>query len=276
VGASRIAERLRVPPSSRGRHDVRWGTSIVLFRLPCSTSPWVSSPATAGDCGPAVTVSAISVALGVPRPTPGSARWPADGGLRPCPARGHHHRCRNIGASIGRLRQYFPVGTDLTVHSAADLDWFAGELNGLLRKRLAFHGPTYRIWPLPGATNPCLGRLARATSADRPRDTRSPEEPGRAQFPYAPPAALTGTSGVERRRRPSHILGFRGSSLFRVGGLVDLEPCLTGSGGVAGRGDGGGGSAGRTGFERDVRGGVGPGGAVAGGLGGVRPGSWSA
>jgi hypothetical protein len=72
------------------------------------------------------------------------------------------------------------VGTDLTVHSAADLDWFAGELNGLLRKRLAFHGPTYRIWPLPGATNPCLGRLARATSADRPRDARSPEEPGRA------------------------------------------------------------------------------------------------
>ena len=30
-------------------------------------------------------------------------------------------------------------------------------------------------------------------SADRPRDARSPEEPGRAQFPYAPPAAFTGT-----------------------------------------------------------------------------------
>jgi len=31
------------------------------------------------------------------------------------------------------------------------------------------------------------------TFADRPRDARSPEERGRAQFLYAPPAAFTGT-----------------------------------------------------------------------------------
>jgi hypothetical protein len=47
------------------------------------------------------------------------------------------------------------------------------------------------------------------TSADRPRDARSPEEPGRAQFPYAPPAALTGTgaSNGDVARLTSLVLG---------------------------------------------------------------------
>jgi hypothetical protein len=38
--------------------------------------------------------------------------------------------------------------------------------------------------------------------------TRSPEEPGQAQFPYASTQHSPG-AGVERRRRPSHILGVR-------------------------------------------------------------------
>ena len=38
----------------------------------------------------------------------------------------------------GLLRQYFPKGTDLAVHSAAHLDLVADELNDRPRKRLAF------------------------------------------------------------------------------------------------------------------------------------------
>ena len=41
----------------------------------------------------------------------------------------------------GLLRQYFPKGTDLGIHSAADLDWVAQELNDRPRKRLAFRKP---------------------------------------------------------------------------------------------------------------------------------------
>ena len=48
----------------------------------------------------------------------------------------------------GLLRQYFPKGTDLSVHSAADLDWVAAELNHRPRKRLAFRKPIEEIGPL--------------------------------------------------------------------------------------------------------------------------------
>ena len=48
----------------------------------------------------------------------------------------------------GLLRQYFPKGTDLTVHSAIDLDWVATELNDRPRKRLGFAKPIEEIGPL--------------------------------------------------------------------------------------------------------------------------------
>ncbi|MBT2531527.1 IS30 family transposase [Arthrobacter sp. ISL-48] len=41
----------------------------------------------------------------------------------------------------GLLRHYFPKGTDLSIHSAADLDWVAQELNDRPRKRLEFRKP---------------------------------------------------------------------------------------------------------------------------------------
>jgi len=48
----------------------------------------------------------------------------------------------------GLLRQYFPKGTDLSVHSAEDLDWVARELKDRPRKRLAFRKPIEEIGDL--------------------------------------------------------------------------------------------------------------------------------
>ena len=45
----------------------------------------------------------------------------------------------------GLLRQYFPKGTDLSIHSAQDLDWIAAELNDRPRKRLGFRKPIEEI-----------------------------------------------------------------------------------------------------------------------------------
>ena len=41
----------------------------------------------------------------------------------------------------GLLRQYFPKGSHLSIHSATDLDWVAQELNDRPRKRLKFRKP---------------------------------------------------------------------------------------------------------------------------------------
>jgi transposase, IS30 family len=54
----------------------------------------------------------------------------------------------NIGASNGLLRQYFPKSSDLSAHSADDLDWIAAELNDRPRKRLGFNTPVEQIGPL--------------------------------------------------------------------------------------------------------------------------------
>ncbi len=48
----------------------------------------------------------------------------------------------------GLLRQYFPKSSDLSVHSAADLDWVAAELNDRPRKRLGFRKPIEQIGAL--------------------------------------------------------------------------------------------------------------------------------
>jgi IS30 family transposase len=46
------------------------------------------------------------------------------------------------------LRQYFPKGSDLSIHSQNDLDWVATELNDRPRKRLYFRKPIEQIGPL--------------------------------------------------------------------------------------------------------------------------------
>lgn len=48
----------------------------------------------------------------------------------------------------GLLRQYFPKGTDLSIHTPADLRFVADELNDRPRKRLAFATPLEEIGPL--------------------------------------------------------------------------------------------------------------------------------
>ncbi len=77
------------------------------------------------------------------------ARFTIDTGLQIyiCDPRSPWQRGTNENTN-GLLRQYFPKGSDLSVHSAEDLDWVAQQLNDRPRKRLAFKKPIEQIGDL--------------------------------------------------------------------------------------------------------------------------------
>jgi IS30 family transposase len=64
-----------------------------------------------------------------------------------CDPRSPWQRATNENTN-GLLRQYYPKGTDLSVHSAADLDGVAAEHNDRPRKRLGFRKPSEQIGEL--------------------------------------------------------------------------------------------------------------------------------
>ncbi len=53
----------------------------------------------------------------------------------------------------GLLRQYFPKSSDLSVHSPADLEYVAQQLNDRPRKTLGWDTPAERLAMLLSTTN---------------------------------------------------------------------------------------------------------------------------
>ena len=75
---------------------------------------------------------------------------------------------RGTNKNTGLLRQYLPKGTDLSVHSAADLDWVAAGLNDRPRKRLPFRKPIEEIKPPC-----CVDRLDPSWTIERAGSSRN-------------------------------------------------------------------------------------------------------
>ena len=57
----------------------------------------------------------------------------------------HTPTLRHHELPLNEVRQYFPKGSDLSVHSEAELDQVAAELNDRPRKRLRYRKPIEEI-----------------------------------------------------------------------------------------------------------------------------------
>ncbi|SDO04772.1 hypothetical protein SAMN05216368_109130 [Cryobacterium flavum] len=59
-----------------------------------------------------------------------------------------HQGWVQLSGTTPLLRQYFPKGTDHSIHSSEELDWVAAELKDRPRKRLQFQKPIEAIGEL--------------------------------------------------------------------------------------------------------------------------------
>lgn len=111
-----------------------------------------------GHGAQAVTAAIAEAMSGLPKTLRGSLTWDQGKELSGhkevaaatelavyfCDPRSPWQRATNENTN-GLLRQYFPKGTDLSVHSADDLAWVAHQLNDRPRKRLDYARPSELI-----------------------------------------------------------------------------------------------------------------------------------
>ena len=95
----------------------------------------------------------------------------------------------------GLLRQYFPKGTDLSVHSAIDLDWVATELNDRPRKRLGFASRSRRSdhYCCDDRQNPPIHHRTRLPAVEASVPAHQPQRQA------LPREAPTGSSGRSQK-----------------------------------------------------------------------------
>ena len=75
-------------------------------------------------------------------------KWAQSGGWRLRPSQLVQFAAATLSSKDGLLRQHFPKSSDLSSHSADDLDWVTAELNDRPRKRPGFKKPIEQIGPL--------------------------------------------------------------------------------------------------------------------------------